>query len=144
MLDAGSELRTVAETFQLEIVTPAKLMVKDVAEEAQIPGLSGYLGILPGHAPLITELAVGVITYKASGATHTLSVAWGFAEVLPDKVTILAEAAERPQEIDVARAQEARNRAEALLKSNDPKVDYARAEDALQRADTRLSVAKQK
>ena len=144
MLAAGSELRTVAETFQLEIVTPAKLMVKDVAEEAQIPGLSGYLGILPGHAPLITELAVGVITYKASGATHTLSVAWGFAEVLPDKVTILAEAAERPREIDVARAQEAKNRAEALLKSNDPKVDYARAEDALQRADTRLSVAKQK
>jgi F-type H+-transporting ATPase subunit epsilon len=144
LLDAGSELRTVAETFQLEIVTPAKLMVKDVAEEAQIPGLSGYLGILPGHAPLITELAVGVITYKASGATHTLSVAWGFAEVLPDKVTILAEAAERPQEIDVARAQEAKNRAEALLKSNDPKVDYARAEDALQRADTRLSVAKEK
>jgi F-type H+-transporting ATPase subunit epsilon len=134
----------VSDTFQLEIVTPAKLMVKDVAEEAQIPGLSGYLGILPGHAPLITELAVGVITYKASGTTHTLSVAWGFAEVLPDKVTILAEAAERPQEIDVARAQEAKNRAEALLKSNDPKVDYARAEDALQRAETRLSVAKEK
>ncbi len=134
----------MTNTFQLEIVTPSKLMVKDVAEEAQIPGLSGYLGILPGHAPLITELAVGVITYKASGATHTLAVAWGFAEVLPDKVTILAEAAERPQEIDVARAQEAKSRAEALLKSNDPKVDYARAEDALQRAETRLSVAKEK
>jgi F-type H+-transporting ATPase subunit epsilon len=134
----------VSDTFQLEIVTPAKLMVKDAAEEAQIPGLNGYLGILPGHAPLITELAVGVITYKASGTTHTLSVAWGFAEVLPDKVTILAEAAERPQEIDVVRAQEAKNRAEALLKSNDPKVDYARAEDALQRAETRLSVAKEK
>ena len=134
----------MSDTFQLEIVTPAKLMVKDVAEEAQIPGLCGYLGILPGHAPLITELAVGVITYKASGTTHTLSVAWGFAEVLPDKVTILAEAAERPQEIDVARALEAKNRAEALLKSNDPKVDYARAEDALQRAETRLSVAKEK
>ena len=134
----------MADTFQLEIVTPSKLMVKDVAEEAQIPGLSGYLGILPGHAPLITELAVGVITYKASGAMHTLAVAWGFAEVLPDKVTILAEAAERPQEIDVARAQEAKSRAEALLKSNDPKVDYARAEDALQRAETRLSVAKEK
>jgi len=134
----------MTNTFQLEIVTPSKLMVKDVAEEAQIPGLGGYLGILPGHAPLITELAVGVITYKASGATHTLAVAWGFAEVLPDKVTILAEAAERPQEIDVARAQEAKSRAEALLKSNDPKVDYARAEDALQRAETRLSVAKEK
>lgn len=136
----------MAETFQLEIVTPSRLLVKDAAEEAQIPGLSGYLGILPGHAPLLTELGVGAITYKANGAKHTLALAWGFAEVLPDKVTILAEAAERPQEIDVARAQKAKDRAEALLKSNDPKVevDYARAEDALQRAETRLSVAKEK
>jgi F-type H+-transporting ATPase subunit epsilon len=134
----------MSDTFQLEIVTPAKLLVKDAAEEAQIPGVSGYLGILPGHAPLITELGVGVITYKVSGTTHTFSVAWGFAEVLPDKVTILAEAAERPQEIDVERAQKAKDRAEQLLKSNDPKVDYTRAEDALQRAETRLSVAKEK
>jgi F-type H+-transporting ATPase subunit epsilon len=134
----------VANTFQLEIVTPAKLLVKDAAEEVQIPGLSGYLGILPGHAPLLTELAVGVITYKTSGTTHTLAVAWGFAEVLPDKVTILAEAAEHPQEIDVGRAQKAKERAEQLLKSNNPEVDYARAEDALQRADTRLNVAKEK
>jgi F-type H+-transporting ATPase subunit epsilon len=134
----------VSDTFQIEIVTPTKLLVKDAAEEAQIPGLSGYLGILPGHAPLLTELAVGTITYKASGTTHTLSVAWGFAEVLPDKLTILAEAAERPQEIDVARAQQAKDRAEERLKSNDPQVDYRRAEDALQRAETRLNVAKEK
>ena len=134
----------MADTFQLEIVTPSRLLVKDVAEEAQIPGLSGYLGILPGHAPLITELAVGVITYKASGTTHALSVAWGFAEVLPDKVTILAETAERPQEIDVERAQKAKDRAEQRLKSSDPQVDYPRAEDALQRAETRLNVAKEK
>ena len=134
----------MASTFQLEIVTPSRLLVKDAAEEAQIPGLSGYLGILPGHAPLITELAVGVITYKASGATHTLSVAWGFAEVLPDKVTILAEAAERPQEIDIERAQKAKDRAEQRLKSNNPEIDFARAEDALQRAETRLNVAKGK
>jgi len=133
----------MANTFQLEIVTPVKLMVKDAAEEAQIPGLDGYLGILPGHAPLITELAVGVITYKASGTTHTLSVAWGFAEVLQDKVTILAETAERPQEIDIERAQKAKERAEQRLKSNDLKVDYTRAEDALQRAETRLNVAKE-
>ena len=131
-------------TFQLEIVTPAKLVVKDAAEEMQIPGSSGYLGILPGHAPLITELGVGAITYQASGVTHTLSVAWGFAEVLPDKVTILAEAAERPQEIDVERAQKSKDRAEERLKSNDPQVDYTRAEDALQRAETRLNVAKEK
>src|ERR1019366_1037141 len=133
----------MADTFQLEIVTPSRLLVKDVAEEAQIPGLSGYLGILPGHAPLITELAVGVITYKASGVTHTLSVAWGFMEVLQDKVTILAETAERPQEIDVERAQKAKDRADQRLKSNDPKVDYTRAEDALHRAETRLNVAKE-
>ena len=132
------------DTFQLDIVTPVKLVVQDAAEEAQIPGLSGYLGILPGHAPLLTELAVGVITYKASGQTHTLAVAWGFAEVLPGKVTILAEAAERPQEIDVERAREAKTRAEQLLKSNDPGIDYRRAEDALLRAETRLDVAKEK
>jgi F-type H+-transporting ATPase subunit epsilon len=132
------------ETFQLEIVTPVRLLVNDTAEEAQIPGLSGYLGILPGHAPLLTELAVGVITYKSNGTTHALSVAWGFAEVLPDKVTILAETAERPQEIDVERAEKAKGRAEERLKSSDPDVDYTRAEDARQRAETRLNVAKEK
>jgi F-type H+-transporting ATPase subunit epsilon len=134
----------MADTFQLEIVTPEKLMVKEAAEEAQIPGLNGYLGILPGHAPLITELAVGVISYRASGETHNLAVAWGFMEVLPDKVTILAEAAERPQEINVERAEKSKDRAEQRLKSNDPEVDYDRAEDALQRAETRLKVASEK
>jgi len=134
----------MASTFQLEIVTPSRLLVKDAAEEAQIPGLNGYLGILPGHAPLLTELAVGVITYKSNGTAHTLSVAWGFVEVLPDKVTILAEAAERPQEIDIARAEKAKARAEERLKSNNPEIDYTRAEDALQRAETRLDVAKEK
>ena len=136
----------MADTFQLEIVTPAKLLVNDAAEEVQIPGMSGYLGILPGHAPLITELAVGVITYKTNNATRTLSVAWGFAEVLPDKVTILAEAAERPEEIDVERAEKSKQRAEQRLTSNDGKseLDYARAQSALQRAETRLDVAKEK
>ena len=133
------------DTFQLEIVTPEKQLVKDVqAQEAQIPGANGYLGILPGHAPLITELAVGVITYRAGGETNTLSVAWGFAEVLPEKVTILAETAERPEDIDTARAQKAKERAEERLKSNNPEVDFSRAEDALQRAETRLKVAGEK
>jgi len=132
------------DTFQLEIVTPAKLVVKDVAEEAQIPGLNGYLGILPGHAPLITELKVGVITYRANGAARTLSVAWGFAEVLQDKVTILAETCERPEEIDPERARKAKARAEERLKSNNPEIDYDRAEDALQRAETRIKVASEK
>jgi F-type H+-transporting ATPase subunit epsilon len=134
----------MADTFQLEIVTPEKLVVNEAAEEAQIPGQNGYLGILPGHAPLITELSVGAITYRAKGETNTLAVAWGFAEVLPDKVTILAETAERPGEIDISRAQKAKERAEQLLKSNDPNVDYTRAEDALKRAETRIQVATEK
>jgi len=129
------------ETFQLEIVTPEKMVVKEAVEEAQVPSLNGYLGILPGHAPLITELGVGVISYRAGGTTKTLSVAWGFAEVLQDKVTILAETVERPEEIDVARAQQAKERAEQLLKSNDPELDYDRVQDDLHRAETRLKVA---
>src|SRR6266550_6534818 len=135
---------SMPDTFQLEIVTPEKLVVKEAVEEAQIPGLNGYLGILPGHAPLISELGVGVITYRAGGVTKNLAVAWGFAEVLQDKVTILAETAERPEEIDVARAQQAKERAEQLLKSNDPELNYDRAQDDLKRAETRLKVATEK
>jgi F-type H+-transporting ATPase subunit epsilon len=85
-----------------------------------------------------------VISYRAGGDTRILAVAWGFAEVLPDKVTILAETAEHPNEIDVARAEKAKQRAEERLKSNSPEVDYDRAEDALRRAETRLKVASEK
>jgi F-type H+-transporting ATPase subunit epsilon len=131
----------MADTFQLEIVTPDRLVAKGDAEEMQIPGKQGYLGILPGHAPLITELDVGEITYRSHGQTQRLAVAWGFAEVLPEKVTILAETAERPEEIDVARAQEARQRAEEGLKNSDTETDVTRALNALHRADVRLQVA---
>jgi F-type H+-transporting ATPase subunit epsilon len=136
----------MADTFQLEIVTPEKKVVTTAAEEVQIPGKGGYLGILPGHAPLITELAVGEVTFRdASGSNEQrLAVAWGFAEVLPDKVTILAETAERPSEIDVARAREAKTRAEERLASGDTTVDVERALDALQRAESRLEVAAKK
>lgn len=134
----------MADTFQLEIVTPEKVVVKDTAEEAQIPGKNGYLGVLPGHAPLITELAVGEISYRSGEVTHHLCVAWGFAEVLPDKVTVLAETAERAEEIDVKRAQGAKQRAEDRLASGKPDVDYHRADSALRRAETRLDVAEKK
>jgi F-type H+-transporting ATPase subunit epsilon len=134
----------MADTFQLEIVTPEKMMVRDVAEEMQIPGKNGYLGILPGHAPLITELAVGEICYRKGSQTHYLAVAWGFAEVLPDKVTILAETGERPEEIDQNRAQQAKQRAEQKLGSGAADVDYDQAGAALQRAETRLDVAAKK
>ena len=131
----------MADTFQLEIVTPEKMVVKDHAEEMQIPGKNGYLGILPGHAPLITELAVGQISYRTGTDTHYLCVAWGFAEVLPDKVTILAETAERGEDVDCARAQKAKQRAEQRLTSGDPEVDVPRAQNALARANARLDVA---
>jgi F-type H+-transporting ATPase subunit epsilon len=134
----------MAETFELEIVTPERLVLKDRAEEMQIPGKNGYLGILAGHAPLITELAVGEIVYRNGSETHRLACAWGFAEVLPDKVTILAETAERAGEIDSARAEEARQRAEERLKSAESGTDYERALNALKRAEVRLQVAAEK
>jgi F-type H+-transporting ATPase subunit epsilon len=131
----------MSETFQLEIVTPGKKVVDTTAEEVQIPGKNGYLGILPGHAPLITELAVGEITYRENSTEQHLAVAWGFAEVLPDKVTILAETAERPSEIDVDRARKSKERAEQRLTSGDTSVDVDRALDALHRAESRIDVA---
>jgi len=131
----------MADTFHLEIVTPERRVVSDVAQEMQLPGKNGYLGILPGHAPLITELAVGEISYRNVEVSSHLAVAWGFAEVLPNRVTILAETAERAEEIDVARAQKARERAEARLKGADPETDFKRAQVALERALVRLQVA---
>lgn len=130
----------MADTLQLEIVTPERLVVKADVDEIELAGMSGYIGVLPGHAPLITELAVGQIAYRAEGQVKRLAVAWGFAEILPDKVTILAETAEKGEEIDVARAQAAKQKAEELLKKAGPEGNPD-AQDALQRAQTRLDVA---
>jgi F-type H+-transporting ATPase subunit epsilon len=134
----------MADTIELQIVTPERLVVKDAVEEVQIPGKNGYMGILPGHAPLISELAVGEIVYKIGGRAHHLACAWGFTEVLPDKVTILAETAERASEIDVPRAEEALRKADEQLKSGDPNTDYQHVIGAQQRAEVRLQVAKEK
>lgn len=130
----------MADTIQLEIVTPEKMVVNATATEVQIPGKSGMLGILPGHAPLITELAVGEIAYRSEGAQKRLAVAWGFAEVLPEKVTILAETAERAEDIDVARAQAAKQRAEEELHKAGP-AGNPEADIALKRASARIDVA---
>jgi F-type H+-transporting ATPase subunit epsilon len=132
----------MADTFQFEIVTPDRLVVKDVAEEMEIPGKDGYLGILPGHAPLISELGVGEITYRNASVTHRFAIASGFVEVLPDKVTILAETAERPTEINVDRARKAKTQAEQILKSSDTAINYPETLDALARAENRIDVAR--
>jgi F-type H+-transporting ATPase subunit epsilon len=134
----------MSDTFQLEIVTPEKKVVDTAASEVQIPGRNGYLGILPGHAPLITELAIGEITFRTGAEEQRLALAWGFAEVLPNKVTILAETAERPSEIDVERARKAKARAEERLASGDTNVDVKRSLEALHKAETRLEVAGKK
>ena len=81
----------MADTLHLQIVTPDRLLVREDTDQVQIPGKNGELGILPGHAPLITELQIGEISYRTGGTMQHLAVAWGFAEVLPDKVTILAD-----------------------------------------------------
>ena len=129
------------DTLHLQIVTPDKRLVNEDVDQVEMPGKSGYLGILPGHAPLLTELMSGELSYLQNGNTSYLAVAWGFAEVLPDKVTILADAAERPEDIDVKRAEEAKARAEEELRKQDPELDYDATLLALHRAEVRLQVA---
>src|ERR1700704_2928597 len=130
------------EAIELIIVTPPRQLLREKVASVQLPGASGELGILPGHAPLITELGNGELSYKLSGGGEPviLAVLSGFAEVLPDRVTVLAETAERPEEIDVERAKQALARAEKRLASADPDVDWDRATVALQRALVRIQV----
>ena len=134
----------MADTFQLEIVTPEKMVVRDSAEELQIPGRNGYVGILPHHAPLITELGAGEFSYRSDGQTHRFSVAWGFAEVLPDRVTVLAETVERAGEINVSRAQDDLRQAEESLKSANTEEASAAANAKMSRAQARIEVAQKK
>lgn len=130
------------DKLHLEIVTPSRLLLKEAVDEVQLPGKNGYLGILPGHAPLITELQIGEISYRQDKVSHYLSVAWGYCEVLPDRVTILAETAEKAEEIDEQRALSAKERAERrLADTQNPSIDFNRAAVSLQRALVRLQVS---
>src|SRR5919197_3249526 len=98
--------------IHLEIVTPDKLLVREQVDEVEIPGSEGYFGVLPGHTPLLASLAVGELWYRKGQEKTYLAIAFGFAEVLPDRVTILAQLAERAKDIDVTRAEQAKQRAE--------------------------------
>ena len=131
----------MADTLELEIVTPDKQLLREPVDGVQIPGKNGELGILPGHAPLITELTIGELSYRRGANTHYLAVAWGFTEVLPNKVTILADTAERAEEINVKRAQEAKARAEEALRQSAPDLDFEATLYALRRAEVRMAVA---
>jgi F-type H+-transporting ATPase subunit epsilon len=130
------------EAMELVIVTPTRQLVRTHTREVTLPGASGYLGVLPGHAPLMTELGIGELTFQSTAQTEPLTVIRGFAEVLPDRVTVLAETAELAAEIDLERAEAAKARAEKRLAEGDPNIDWDRAGVALQRALIRIQVAR--
>ncbi|MBM3821249.1 MAG: F0F1 ATP synthase subunit epsilon [Acidimicrobiia bacterium] len=125
----------------LEVVTPDRAVVREEVDEVQLPGAEGYLGVLPGHAPLLATLTVGELWYRIGQQRQYLAIAGGFVEVLPERVTVLAQTAERAQEIDVARAEAARTRAEERLRQASSDTDFARARTALAKASMRLQVA---
>jgi F-type H+-transporting ATPase subunit epsilon len=128
--------------IDLRIVTPDKLLVREQVDEVEVPGSEGYFGVLPGHTPMLASLAVGELWYRKGQERTYLAIALGFAEVLPDRVTILAQLAERAEDIDVSRADEARKRAEGrIVQSTKAEVDYERARTALMKSLTRLQVS---
>jgi F-type H+-transporting ATPase subunit epsilon len=125
----------------LEVVTPERLLVSAEVDEVQLPGSEGYFGVLPGHTPLLATLQVGELWYRSGSEKHYLAVAFGFAEVLPDRVTVLAQLAERPEDIDVPRAEAARKRAEERIARPAADVDFERARVAMMKSLIRLQVA---
>jgi F-type H+-transporting ATPase subunit epsilon len=130
-------------SIRLQIVTPDKLVLDEQVDEMQIPGAEGYFGVLPGHTPLLASLSVGEMWYRQGEEKTYISIAYGFAEVLPDRVTILAQLAERADEIDVTRAEAALKRAqERLAQSQQGDVNYERARSALAKSQSRLQVAR--
>ena len=132
----------MADRLTLELATPMRLVVTAEVDEVVIPGSLGYFGVLPGHAPLLATLGIGEVTYRVGREEYHVAISGGFAEVRNDKVIILADVAETPADIDRARAERARDRAEARLAGrNQEEIDYTRAMCALARAQTRLQVA---
>ena len=128
--------------IQLEVVTPERQLVHEAVLSVTVPGKRGYLGILPGHAPLLSELQPGELAYSEAHVTHYLSVSWGFIEVVSERVIVLAQTAEHAEEIDVDRAQQAKQRAEERLNNvTATDIDFERARAALTRALARLQAA---
>src|SRR5215218_2045534 len=128
----------------LEIVTPDRAIVNEQVDEVQLPGSEGYFGVLPGHTPLLATLQVGELWYRSGQEKHFLAVAFGFVEVLPDRVTVLAQIAERAEDIDIQRAETAKQRAEQRLSEAaqaQVDMDFERARVALMKSLMRLQVA---
>ena len=127
--------------IQLQIVSADRSLVNERVDEVEIPGADGYFGVLPGHTPLLALLGAGELWYRQGQEKRYLALAFGFAEVQPDRVTILAQVAERAEDIDVARAEAARQRAEERMARPTEEMDFERARVALLKALIRLQVA---
>ena len=127
--------------FQLQIVSADRSLVDETVDEVEIPGAEGYFGVLAGHTPLLALLGAGELWYRQGSETHYLVLALGFAEVQPDRVTILAQTAEHANEVDLARAEAAKQRAEGRLAKSHPDMDFERARLALMKSIIRLQVA---
>jgi F-type H+-transporting ATPase subunit epsilon len=136
-----AEISALPTHLTLEIVTPDRSLVTERVDEVEIPGAEGYFGVLPGHTPLLATLQVGELWYRKGSDKTYLSIAFGFAEVLPDRVTILAQLAERADEIDVARAEAAKRRAEERIAQPSAEIDFERARIALMKSLVRIQVA---
>ena len=136
-----AEIAPLPTKLTLQIVTPDRSVVTEQVDEVEIPGAEGYFGVLPGHTPLLATLKVGELWYRKGAEKTYVSIAFGFAEVLPDRVTILAEVAEPADEIEVARAEAAKRRAEERLASPVPDLDFERARLALLKSVVRLQVS---
>ena len=128
----------------LEVVTPEGLLLRDEVDEVIAPGSDGYFGVLPGHTPFFSLLGMGEISYRQGTVTHRLTCFWGFCEVLPDRVNILAEIGERAEAIDLARAEAAKKRAEERMKTIREEQGFEDARLAYVRAVTRLAVARRR
>jgi len=129
------------ESIHLEVVTPEGRLVSEVVDEVILPGSEGSLGARPGHTPLLTSLGIGELIYRRGSDRRLLAIAWGFAEVLPDRVSVLAEVGERAEGIDRERAAAARDRALKRLRERAAETDFERAQVALQKALIRLQVS---
>jgi len=130
------------EAIELQIVTPERHVLQESVQSVEVPGKEGYLGVLPGHAPLITELGIGILAYRKGSESKFVTVIHGYAEVLPDRVIVLAEIAERAEEIDVPRSKAAHDRAQAELAKHGIGADeWQRQQLALQRALVRMQAA---
>ena len=127
--------------LQLEIVTPDRALGREDVDEVYIPGTEGYFGVLPGHTPLLATMKVGEMWYRIGQEKRYLAIAGGFVEVLPDRVSVLAQIAERAEEIDIARAEEAKKRAEERIARPQAEMDFERARVALMKSLIRLQVA---